>query len=224
MEYNSTRNDLIIREYGRHIQKMIEYLKTIPDREQRQRNAYAVIELMGMLNPHLKNVEDYRHKLWDHLYLIADFDLDVDSPYPVPTREALKARPDRLPYPKRHPRHRHLGRNIEVIIDKALHEENPEKKSGFTQCIGHYMKLCYNNWHKENVHDDMVRNELAELTGNQLMYESSYTPFVYQPQQTFAEGFRPNKRKNFGFKNPKNNPNGPASKNNRNNRFKPRGK
>ncbi len=94
MEYNTTRNHLIMREYGRHIQKMVEYLLTIEDKEERQRNAYAVIELMGFLNPHLKNVEDFRHKLWDHLFLISDFKLDVESPYPIPTRETLKAKPD----------------------------------------------------------------------------------------------------------------------------------
>ena len=96
MEYNTTRNHLIMREYGRHIQKMIEYLVTLEDKEKRQRNAQAVIELMGFLNPHLKNVEDFRHKLWDHLFLISDFKLEVSSPYPIPTRETLRARPKSL--------------------------------------------------------------------------------------------------------------------------------
>ena len=93
MEYNTTRNHLVMREYGRHIQKMIEYLLVLDDEEKRQRNAQSVIELMGFLNPHLKNVEDFRHKLWDHLFLISDFKLQVDSPYPIPTRETLKAKP-----------------------------------------------------------------------------------------------------------------------------------
>ncbi|HRN58390.1 MAG TPA: DUF4290 domain-containing protein, partial [Agriterribacter sp.] len=99
MEYNTTRNHLIMREYGRHIQKMIDYVITIEDREKRQKNAQALIELMGFLNPHLKNVEDFRHKLWDHLFLISDFKLDVDSPYPIPTRETLRTKPEVLPYP-----------------------------------------------------------------------------------------------------------------------------
>ena len=99
-----------MREYGRHVQKMIEHILTIEDPERRQRNAQAAIELMGFLNPHLKNVEDFRHKLWDHLFLIADFNLDVKSPYPIPTRETLKAKPDPLPYPKRNPRLLHLGK------------------------------------------------------------------------------------------------------------------
>ena len=97
MEYNTTRNHLTMREYGRHIQKMVEYVLTIEDREKRQKNANSLIELMGFLNPHLKNVEDFRHKLWDHLFLISDFKLDVDSPYPIPTRETLRAKPDPIP-------------------------------------------------------------------------------------------------------------------------------
>ncbi len=176
MEYNTTRNFLIMREYGRHIQKMVEYLLTIEDKEERQRNAYAVIELMGFLNPHLKNVEDFRHKLWDHLFLISDFTLDVESPYPIPTRETLKAKPERLRYPKRYPRFNHLGKNIEVVIDKALNEENPEKKQGFANAIAYYMKLTYSNWHKELVHDDSIQSELSTMTNGELEFNNR--PFV----------------------------------------------
>jgi len=139
MEYNTTRNELVMKEYGRHIQKMIDHLLTIEDRERRQRNAHAVIELMGFLNPHLKNVEDFRHKLWDHLFLISDFKLDVDSPYPIPTAETLKAKPKPLPYPKRYPKYSHLGVNLETVIKKALSEENPEKRSGFANAIAYYI-------------------------------------------------------------------------------------
>ena len=176
MEYNTTRNHLIMKEYGRHIQKMIEYLLSLEDREERQRNAYAVIELMGFLNPHLKNVEDFRHKLWDHLFLISDFKLDVESPYPIPTRETLKARPERLRYPKRYPKFNHLGKNIEIVIDKALGEENPEKKQGFANAIAYYMKLTYSNWHKELVHDDSIQSELSSITQGELEFNNR--PFV----------------------------------------------
>ena len=176
MEYNTTRNHLVMREYGRHIQKMIEYVLVLDDEEKRQRNAQSVIELMGFLNPHLKNVEDFRHKLWDHLFLISDFKLQVASPYPIPTRETLKAKPKPLPYPKRYPKHSHLGKNLELIINKALQEENPEKKNGFANAIAYYMKLAYNNWHKETVHDDAIQSELSSITGNQL--EFTNTPYV----------------------------------------------
>lgn len=187
MEYNTTRNHLTIREYGRHIQKMVDHILTIEDRSKRQEQAYVVIELMGFLNPHLKNVEDFRHKLWDHLFLISDFQLDVESPYPIPTRESLKARPEPLPYPKRYPRLNHLGKNIEIVIDKALKEENPEKKQGFANAIAYYMKLSYNNWHKENIHDDAIQAELSAITKGELEFNNR--PFVrqYRPSDDFRE-------------------------------------
>ncbi|HVG11702.1 MAG TPA: DUF4290 domain-containing protein [Flavisolibacter sp.] len=176
MEYNTTRNHLVIREYGRHIQKMVDHILTIEDRERRQRQAQVVIELMGVLNPHLKNVEDFRHKLWDHLFLISDFKLDVDSPYPIPTAEKLRRKPDPLSYPKRYPKYSHLGKNLELVITKALDEENPEKRQGFANAIAYYMKLAYNNWHKDQVHDDAIQQELTNLTKGQL--EFTTTPFV----------------------------------------------
>jgi len=188
MEYNTTRSELAMREYGRHIQKMIEHLLSIEDPERRQRNAHAVIELMGFLNPHLKNVEDFRHKLWDHLFLISEFKLDVKSPYTIPTKETLRSKPKPLPYPKRRPKYSHLGKNLELIINKALQEENPEKRLGFANAVAYYMKLAYNNWHKELVHDDAIQSELNNITQGQL--EFTNTPFVkaYRPQPENQRG------------------------------------
>lgn len=199
MEYNTTRNHLTMKEYGRHIQKMVEYVLTLEDKEKRQRNAMALIELMGFLNPHLKNVEDFRHKLWDHLFLISDFKLDVESPYPIPTRETLKAKPEPLPYPKRYPKFNHLGKNIEVVINKALKEENPEKRQGFANSIAYYMKLTYSNWHKELVHDDNIQTELNNITQGQLEFNNK--PFVkHRNEVPEREDYRSNNgyRKNFG--------------------------
>jgi len=184
MEYNTQRNYLTLREYGRHIQRMVEYVLTIEDRQKRQQQAQVVIELMGTLNPHLKNVEDFRHLLWDHLFFVSDFKLDVDCPYPIPTKATYKQRPDPLPYPKRKPRYSHLGKNLEIIIDKALKEENPEKRVGFANSIAYYMKLSYSNWHKELVHDDGIRAELNVITNGKLEFDS--TPFVkhYRPNES----------------------------------------
>lgn len=189
MEYNTTRNKLAMREYGRHVQKMVEHILTIEDPERKQKNANAVIELMGFLNPHLKNVEDFRHKLWDHLFLISDFKLEVDSPYPIPTRETLKAKPKSLPYPKRSSKYAHLGKNLEDIINRALEEQDPEKKQGFANAIAYYMKLAYNNWHKEVVHDDAIQSELTEITDGQLTFTN--TPYVkaYRMQQEKSSNF-----------------------------------
>jgi hypothetical protein len=217
MEYNTTRNFLVMREYGRHIQKMVEYLLTLENKEDRQRNANAAIELMGFLNPHLKNVDDFRHKLWDHLFLISDFKLDVESPYPIPTRETLKAKPDPLPYPKRYPKYNHLGKNIEIVINKALNEADGEKRQGFANSIAYYMKLVYSNWHKELVHDDTIQNELQAITEGQLEFNNR--PFVKHRTDNRNEmddyGRGRNNRKTFGQRN--NNRNMGGGRDNRNN-------
>ena len=186
-----------MREYGRHIQKMVEYLMTIEDRAKRQQQTRAVIELMGFLNPHLKNVEDFRHMLWDHLFFISDFKLDVDSPYPIPQKETYKAKPDPMAYPKRHPKYSHLGKNLELVIDKALKEDNPEKKAGFSNAIAYYMKLSYSNWHKELVHDDAIRSELNNITNGEL--EFSNTPYIkHRTNQNFErDDYRQPARRNF---------------------------
>jgi hypothetical protein len=158
---------------------------------------------MGFLNPHLKNVEDFRHKLWDHLFLISDFTLDVESPYPIPTRETLKAKPEKLRYPKKYPRFNHLGKNIELVIDKALREENPEKKQGFANSIAYYMKLTYSNWHKELVHDDNIQTELNSITNGELEFNNK--PFVKHRTDNRTDrddygssGGRGQYRQNFG--------------------------
>lgn len=215
MEYNTTRNHLTIREYGRHIQKMAEYVMTLEDREKRQKNADALVELMGFLNPQLKNIEDYRHKLWDHLFLITDFKLDVDSPYPIPTRETLRAKPDPIPYPKRYPKYNHLGKNIEIVIDKALSEEDPEKRQGFANSIAYYMKLTYSNWHKELVHDDNIQTELTAITKGELEFNNR--PFIKHRVENIRDEFSGGSkyRKNFGQRNNRNNNQGRDNRNNR---------
>jgi len=215
MEYNTTRNHLTIREYGRHIQKMAEYVLTIEDREKRQKNAAALVELMGFLNPQLKNVEDFRHKLWDHLFLITDFKLDVESPYPIPTRETLRPTLEPLPYPKRYPKYNHLGKNIEIIIDKALNEEDAEKRQGFANSIAYYMKLTYSNWHKELVHDDNIQTELSSITKGELEFNNR--PFVKHRVENNREEFSSGGkyRKNFGQRNNRNNQGGRDNRNNR---------
>ncbi len=202
MEYNTARNHLSMREYGRHIQKMVEYILTIEDTDKRQQQAQVLIELMGLLNPHLKNVEDFRHMLWDHLFFISNFKLDVKSPYPIPQKETYKAKPDPLPYPKRHPKFSHLGKNIEIVIDKALNEADPKKKEGFANSIAYYMKLVYSNWHKELVHDDGIRTEMNVITGGKL--EFSNTPYIkHRPAVIESDEYPRNNggRRNFARNN-----------------------
>jgi hypothetical protein len=187
MEYNTTRSKMLMPEYGRNVQRMVEYLMTLEDRAQRRKNAEAIIELMGTLNPNLKQIEDYKHKLWDHLVQMTDFKLDVDAPYPPPTPEQLYKKPDPIPYPQTSIENRHFGKNLDALIEKALKETDPEKKQGFTQIIGYYMKLAYTNWHKEPVHDDMIRTELAAMTKGQLMYEQGGYRVYFDTRSNFKQ-------------------------------------
>jgi len=197
MDYNTGRGPLQMREYGRHVQKMVDYIMTIDNKEQRQRNAEAIIELMSILNPQLKTVEDYRHKLWDHLFVMSEFKLDVESPYGKPTPEAYHAKPDPLPYPKSRLKYNHLGKNLERLINKAMAETDAEKKSGFAHTIAHYMKLAYSTWHKELVHDDGIRQELDAITHGELTFTN--TPFVRHRPAPFRDedAYGPVKRNKF---------------------------
>jgi len=204
-------------EYGRNVQKMIEYLVTVEDREKRLRNAEVIIELMGTLNPHLKTIEDYKHKLWDHLYQMTEFKLDVDAPYPRPTAEEVYKKPEVLPYPQEPIKHRHLGKNIQGILNRAITETDQEKKHGLTQAIGYYMKLAYANWHKEPVHDDMIKNELAEITGGQLTYETGGYRVHYDNNRPSFKQRNNNNNNNRNFKGTNQGGNGPRNNNFRDN-------
>jgi hypothetical protein len=221
MEYNTARSIMGMREYGRHVQRMVDHLLTIEDSAKRLEQAKVVIELMGFLNPQLKNVEDYRHKLWDHLFFMSGFKLDVESPYPIPTKETYKQKPDPLPYPQRKIKYAHLGKNLELVIDKAMAEQDPEKKTGFAHTIAHYMKLAYSNWHKELVQDDAIRSELNAITGGEL--EFSNTPYIKHRNQNFErEDYRPAGGR---WQNNRNRPNaggGGGGRNNNNRNFKKR--
>lgn len=215
MEYNTTRSKLLMPEYGRNVQKMVEYLVTVDDREKRLKQAEVIIELMGTLNPHLKTIEDYKHKLWDHLFQMTDFNLDVDAPYPCPTPEMIFKKPEVLPYPQENIKHRHLGKNIQSLLAKAIAETDEEIRQGLTQAIGYYMKLAYANWHKEPVHDDMIKNELAEITGGQLKYETG----GYRVHYDNNRGFKQRSNNNNSSRNFKGNQGGQNS-NQRNNNFR----
>ena len=185
LQYNTSRKFFGLKEYGRHIQKMVDYLLTIEDRDKRNQQTQSVIELMGVLNPHLKNVEDFRHMLWDHLFAMSDFTLDVDSPYPIPQKETYKQKTDPMKYPRRYPKYAHLGKNLEMIMDRALAEPDQERKLEFANSIAYYMKLTYSNWHHELVHDDAIRNELNQLTNGKLEFSS--TPNIRHNKQAASE-------------------------------------
>ena len=149
--YNTERVTLHIPEYGRNVQKMVDYLKTIEDREKRNEQARAIIKVMEILNPAVHLQDNYEQKLWDHLFIIADFELDVDSPYPMPERESLNKRPELVPIEKKPIRASHYGRNIENMIDLVAQQEDEEHKLGMLRVLAGYMKQQYLIWNKDSV-------------------------------------------------------------------------
>jgi hypothetical protein len=164
MIYNTDREDIVIREYGRHVQRMIDHTINIRDRAERQRMAEAIIQLMGILNPQLRNVADFKHKLWDHLFIMSKFKLDVDSPYPIPTEEEARIKPADLPYPKHKIKLRHYGKNVETMIQKAIEMEDTVKRVAFTEIIGNFMKMTYKNWSNEEVSNELVKEDMKTLS------------------------------------------------------------
>ena len=168
IEYNSERPKLIIPEYGRHIQKMVDQAIAKETKEERNKVASSIIAVMGNLNPHLRDVTDFQHKLWDQLFIISDFKLDVDSPYPIPKREELQEYPQSLEYPQNFPKYRFYGNNIKRMIDVAIGWEDGEKKEALVFTIANHMKKCFLNWNKDTVEDDVIFKHLFELSEGKL--------------------------------------------------------
>jgi hypothetical protein len=168
LEYNTEREHLIIPEYGRHMQKMITYAKTRETKEERNKVAKAIISVMGNLQPHLRDVPDFQHKLWDQLFIMADFDIDVDSPYPKPSKEELYASPEPLEYPQNHPKYRFYGNNIKTMIDVACTWEDGELKDALIYTIANHMKKCFLNWNKDTVEDEVIFGHLFELSNGRI--------------------------------------------------------
>ena len=168
MEYNTNRTKLLMPEYGRNIQQMVEYCKSLPSKEERNEVAKTIVEFMGQRNPHLRDEENYKHKLWDHLYILADYDLDVDAPYPFPTKEELAQKPNRMDYPSFDNEYKFYGKSILQLIDKAIELEEGEEKEALIQVIANNMKKSYNVYNKEHVQDEVIFRHLKELSQDKL--------------------------------------------------------
>lgn len=173
IEYNSERPLLIIPEYGRHIQKMINHCVALETKEERNTMAKAIIDVMGNLQPHLRDVPDFKHKLWDQLYIMSDFKLDADSPYPTPSKEELQEKPESLAYPKSASKYRFYGNNIQTMIDTALSWEEGDMKEALIFTIANHMKKCFLNWNKDTVDDDVIFNHLYELSDGKIDIRNS---------------------------------------------------
>ena len=168
LEYNAEREKLIIPKYGRHIQKLVNHCIALEDREERNKMAEAIVHVMGNMQPHLRDVPDFQHKLWDQIFIMSDYRLDVDTPYPKPEREVLQAKPEPLAYPRSASKYRFYGNNIQIMIDTALTWEDGEMKDALVYAIANHMKKCYLNWNKDTVDDDVILSHLKELSGGRL--------------------------------------------------------
>ena len=173
LEYNTEREHLIIPEYGRHLQKMINHAVAQESKEERNRLAKAIISVMGNMQPHLRDVSDFQHKLWDQLFIMSNLKLDADSPFEKPTEEMLSLRPEPLKYPQNFPKYRFYGNNIKTMIDVANTWEAGEMKEALQFTIANHMKKSFLNWNKDTVEDIVIYGHLFELSGGKIDLRNS---------------------------------------------------
>ena len=199
LEYNTERKKLIIPEYGRHIHQMIDQAVLVEDKIERNNMAKAIIGVMGNLNPHLRDVPDFQHKLWAQLFIMSDFKLEVDSPFEKPSEDIYKtAKPNKLNYPQIHPKYRFYGNNIKKMIDIAIGWEDGELKRKLVLNIANHMKKCFLNWNKDSVEDKVITEHLLDMSNGSLSLSPSDLPL------TDSSEFLKNKVKTPSFKSNKN--------------------
>ena len=226
MEYNTEREKIVISEYGRNIQVMIRHLNDIEDRKQRTEAAYFIVNVMAQMNPQVKESNDYMHKLWDHLHIIADYKLDVDGPYPVPTPEMQKKKPEHVGYQKNNIRYGHYGQYIYDVVKKVKEMEDGPKKQALLINIANQMKRDYLSWNRDTVNDLLILDDLYKISGEEITLpmdtkliptnEILNKPQNQQQNQKKKNGGNNNNKKNNNKNQPQakqNNPNRPNRKN-----------
>jgi hypothetical protein len=173
-DYNTSRKNLALPEYGRNIQKMVDYIVATEDRAERNRLAQALIAVMGNLNPHLRDIHDFKHKLWDHLAIMANFKLDIDYPYDIPVPETFQEKPRIVEYPQSAIRFKHYGKILEQMTEYACGLEEGDEKKALIQVVGNHMKKSYLTWNRDTVDDIVILNDLKVLSKNRLTIDETY--------------------------------------------------
>ena len=171
-DYNTSRKKLALPEYGRHIHRLVDHIMSIEDREERNKATRALINVMGNLNPHLRDVADFKHKLWDHLAVISDFQLDIDSPYPTPTKAILTEKPRKVPYNQHNIRYKHYGKITEKMVQKAAEMPDGNERKVLTESLANIMKKQYLTWNREAVNDVNILKDLSELSRGAINIDS----------------------------------------------------
>ena len=201
MEYNTEREHLIIPEYGRHVQRMIAHATSLTDKAEQQKCVDAIIAFMGQMNPHLRDVKEFTHKLWDHLHIMSDFKLDVKSPYPKPEIEKLEERPEKMTYPGNKIKFSYYGNTIQTMIEEGLKLEG-EEKTIMTGMIANQMKKSYILFNESSVDNNMIRLHLKQMSNNQLTLADD---FEFIRSASVRQGISSNKKSNGKKKNYKKN-------------------
>lgn len=216
LEYNATRTNLVLPEYGRHLHKLIDQVILIEDREIRNKAANYVIDIMGSMNPHLRDVPDFKHKLWDQLFRMSNFKLDVDSPFPIPNADSVFIKPANLSYPQNFPKYRFYGNNITYMIDKALSWEPGEMRDALIIVIANHMKKSYLSWNKETVADGVIFEHLYELS-NEVIDLANSTENLSNSSDLIRVNKKQTNKSNFGSNTANRNTNSHSNSNNNNN-------
>ncbi|MDR0713580.1 MAG: DUF4290 domain-containing protein [Bacteroidales bacterium] len=177
MEYNTSQKKLILPEYGRHVHMMVQYAAQLKDRDERNAAAHSIIGVMGTLQPHLRDIPDFKHKLWDHLYVMSNFKLDIDSPYPMPAAEELVDRPDIVPYPQVHIGRKHYGKILVEMIREASKLEDAEQQKALVQLIANQMKKTYLAWNRSEVSNDQIMQDIWDISDGKIKMEASSIRF-----------------------------------------------
>ncbi len=168
MEYNTTRSNLILREYGRNFHKLVEYVGNVKDKEQRNKMSKTLVEMMKITQPSFKDQSEVEAKMWDDLYIMSDYSLDIDSPYPKPKRKSESDIPKKLHYPKSKIRYRHYGKKIELLIEEACKLKKEDEKEAAVIHIGKIMKSFFGMWNKESIDNKVIVENIKELSNNKL--------------------------------------------------------
>tara|TARA_B110000046_G_C13004782_1_gene403866 strand:- start:1557 stop:2228 length:672 start_codon:yes stop_codon:yes gene_type:complete len=214
LEYNTARSKMLIPEYGRNVQKMVDHAVSLEDREKRNKVAQAIIKVMGELKPELRDVEEYKPKLWTHLFIMSDFELDVDSPYPMPNREVLAEKPNKVAYPQTRIKIGHYGKNVEILIAKAVEMEDEEERQALVKTIACMMKQFYLTFNSTSIEDDMIIDHLAKLSEGKIqLTDVSFLPSTGSILK--ANGLTKNSNSSNKNSNNKNRNNKNRNKNNR---------